>query len=272
MSIKTILLHLADDPRNAARTAAAIAFAARHDAHLVGLYTVSPLIVPGYIGAELPAQVYADFEADAESKASEAEQAFNESVRKEGVSSEWRKGRGFARDIISTHAYYADIAVVGQPASGEEVPKGAEGLPGDLALASGRPILAIPSVGDYPSIGKKILLAWNGSREAARATADAMPLLTSADEILVVAANLRSTTPAMDIATHLARHGIKVQTKNVQVDDISIGDILINTAGENGSDLIVMGAYGHTRLNELVFGGATRYLLKHMTVPVMMSH
>lgn len=272
MSIKTILLHLADDPRNAARIAAAIALAARHDAHLVGLYTVSPLIVPGYIGAELPAQVYADFEADAESKAAEAEQAFNEAVRKEGTSSEWRKERGFARDILSAHAYYADVVVVGQPARGDEVPKGGEGLPGDLALACGRPILAVPCVGSYPSIGRKILLAWNGSREAARATADAMPLLTTADEILVVTANLRNTTPAMDIATHLARHGIKVETKNVQIDDISIGDILINTAGESGSDLIVMGAYGHTRLNELVFGGATRHILKHMTVPVMMSH
>jgi len=272
MSIKTILLHLADDPRNAARTASAIALAGRHDAHLVGLYTVTPLIVPGYIGAELPAQVYADYEADAESRASEAEQAFNEAVRKEGVSAEWRKERGFARDILAAHAYYADVAVLGQPASGSGAPKGAEGLPGDLALACGRPILTIPCVGDYPMIGKKIVLAWNGSREAARATADAMPLLAMADEILVVSANLRSTTPAMDIGTHLARHGINVETKNVHVDDLSIGDILINTANESSSDLIVMGAYGHSRLNELVFGGATRDILKHMTVPVLMSH
>lgn len=272
MTIKTILLHLAEDPRNAARTAAAVALAEKHAAHLVGLYTVSPLVVPGYVGAELPAQVYADYEADSEAKAAEAEQAFNDTVRKEGVSAEWRRERGFARDILTAHAYYADLVIVGQPATDDAVPRGANGLPGDLALASGRPVLTIPCVGDYPVIGKKIALAWNGSREAARATADAMPLLAAADEILVLSANLRSSTPSMDIGTHLARHGIKVETKNIHVQDVPIGDILINAANDAGSDLLVMGAYGHSRLNELVFGGATRDIQRHMTVPVLMSH
>jgi len=272
VTIKTILLHLAEDPRNAARTASAVALAEKHEAHLVALYTVPPLVVPGYVGAELPAQVYADYEADSEAKAAEAEKAFNDAARKGGVSAEWRKERGFARDILMAHAYYADLAIVGQPASDDGVPCGAEGLPGDLTLASGRPVLTIPSVGDYPVIGRKITLAWNGSREAARATADALPLLAAAEEILVVSANLRKNTPSMDIGTHLARHGIKVETKDVHVQDLPIGEILINTANDAGSDLIVMGAYGHSRLNELVFGGATRDILRHMTMPVLMSH
>lgn len=272
MTIKTILLHLAEDPRNAARIAASVALANTHDAHLVGLYTVPPLVVPGYVGAELPAQVYADYEADSEARAAEAEQAFSEATRKEGISAEWRKERGFARDILMGQAYYADLVVAGQPATDDNVPRGAEGLPGDLALASGRPVLTIPCVGDYPVIGKKITLAWNGSREAARATADALPLLAAADEILVVAANLKNSTPTTDIGTHLARHGLKVETKDVHVQDLPIGEILINTATEAGSDLIVMGAYGHSRLNELVFGGATRDVLRHMTIPVLMSH
>lgn len=272
MTIKTILLHLAEDPRNAARTATAIALANKHGAHLVALYTVPPLIVPGYIGAELPAQVYADYEADSEARAAEAEKAFNETVRKEGLSAEWRKERGFARDILMAHAYYADLAIVGQPATDDGVPRGTEGLPGDLALASGRPVLTIPCVGDYPVVGRKITLAWNGSREAARATADALPLLATAEEILVVAANLQSSTAAVDIATHLARHGIKVETKDFHVENLPIGEILINAANDAGSDLLVMGAYGHSRLNELVFGGATRNVMRHMTVPVLMSH
>jgi len=83
---------------------------------------------------------------------------------------------------------------------------------------------------------------------------------------------LRNNTPSMDIGTHLARHGIKVETKDVHVQDLPIGEILINTANDAGSDLIVMGAYGHSRLNELVFGGATRDILRHMTMPVLMSH
>ncbi len=271
MTIKTILLHLTDDPRNAARLASATALAQRHEAHLVGLYTTAPLVVPGYVGAELPAQVYADYEADSEAKASEAEAMFNDAARKNGISAEWRTDRGFARDALSAQAFYADLVIVGQTVPGDDLPKGDEGLPGDLALASGRPVLAIPGVGEYGTIGSKILLAWNGSREAARATADAMPLLEKASEILVVSANMKASTPGIDIATHLARHGLKVETKSIHAD-LSIGDILINTAADAGSDLIVMGAYGHSRLNELVFGGATRHVLEHMTVPVMMSH
>ena len=272
MTIKTILLHLADDPRNGARLASAINFAERHDAHLIGLYTIAPLVVPGYVGAELPAQVYADYENDAEAKAQETEAAFNDATKKAGLSAEWRLDRGFARDVLTAQAYYADLVIVGQTMTSHDLPRGAEGLPGDLALASGRPVLTIPGVGNYQDIGKKILLAWNGSREAARATADAMPLLEKADEILVLTANLKNAAPSMDIATHLARHGLKVETKTVHIDNLGIGDIIINAAGDNGCDLIVMGAYGHSRLNEMVFGGATRHVLQHMMVPIMMSH
>ena len=271
MTLKTILLHLTDDPRNATRLAAAIELSQRHDAHLVGLYTTAPLVVPGYVGAELPAQVYADYEADAEAKTREAETLFNDAAKKAGLSAEWRTDRGFARDVLSNHAYYADLVIVGQTMPDDDLPKGDEGLPGDLALACGRPVLAIPGAGTFKTIGDKVMLAWNGSREAARATADAMPTLEKAKEILVVSANVKATTPALDISTHLARHGLKVELKPIHTD-LAVGDILINTAADAGCDLIVMGAYGHSRLNELVFGGATRHVLQHMTVPVVMSH
>ncbi|MBE9552893.1 MAG: universal stress protein, partial [Proteobacteria bacterium] len=131
-----------------------------------------------------------------------------------------------------------------------------------------------PYIGAQAEIGRNVLVAWNGSREAARAVSDAMPILEAADSIEVFAVEPRGIgdIPGADIAQHLARHGLKTDAAKTAGLDIEVGDVLLNQVADGGADLIVMGAYGHSRMRELVLGGATRHILGHMTVPVLLSH
>ncbi|MBN8909554.1 MAG: universal stress protein, partial [Rhodospirillales bacterium] len=121
-------------------------------------------------------------------------------------------------------------------------------------------------------------VAWNASREAARAVNDALPLLEGAKLVTVVAINPRQgigghgDVPAADIVLHLARHGVKAEAAHTVANDISDGEALLSYAADLGVDLIVAGAYGHSRAREMVFGGVTRTLLSEMTVPVFLSH
>ncbi len=141
-------------------------------------------------------------------------------------------------------------------------------------MNSCRPVIALPFAGEFKTLGRRVLVAWNGSREAARATHDALPFLTQADKVMVLSVNATGEEhiPGADISTHLARHGVGVEIHNRVQGNIGVGDAILNAASDYGADLLVIGAYGHSRLRELVLGGVTRHLLRHMTVPVLMSH
>jgi nucleotide-binding universal stress UspA family protein len=148
----------------------------------------------------------------------------------------------------------------------------------ELVLSAGRPVLLIPYAGHFPEVGRRVLVAWNAGREAARAVTDALPLLARASIVQVVAFDPRKggadhgDIPGADIALLLARHGVKVSIAQQQSKEVDVGNQILSRAADMQSDLIVMGAYGHSRLRELVLGGVTRTLLDTMTVPVLMSH
>ena len=154
----------------------------------------------------------------------------------------------------------------------------APGFANEVLLACGRPVLFVPYAGRFAQVGKRVLIAWNASREAARAVGDALPLLARADTVDVVAFDPDSTAsdhgevPGADIGLFLARHGVKVSVARQSGTGIDVGAQILSRAADNGSDLIVMGGYGHARLREFVLGGATRTLLESMTVLVLMSH
>ena len=149
-----------------------------------------------------------------------------------------------------------------------------------MVLASGRPVLVVPYVGTYPRVGDRVMIAWDASREAARAVADALPLLQAAQQVITLSANPDSggrsdrhgDLPGADIARHLARHGVRVEAQRLSAKEISIADMLLNRIADEGIDLLVMGAYGHARVREIWLGGVTRRLMQHMTVPVFISH
>ncbi len=150
--------------------------------------------------------------------------------------------------------------------------------PEHVAFASGRPVLVVPYAGHFESVGGRVLIGWNATREAARAVNDAMPLLAIADAVTVLTIDPRAgpdahgELPGADISLHLARHGVKADIERTVSADIPVGDVLLSRAADLGAELLVTGAYGHSRVRELLLGGATRALLRSMTVPVLMSH
>ena len=150
-------------------------------------------------------------------------------------------------------------------------------VPDRLATDSGRPVLIIPNKPRAPFSTKRILVAWNGRREATRAVFDAMPLLKGADEVKVIwiapdtDSDAAGDLPGVALCAALSRHGIKVEQASI-VAKFSAEETLLFEATKFGWDLLVMGCYGHSRLREFVLGGATRHVLANTTIPVLMSH
>ena len=141
---------------------------------------------------------------------------------------------------------------------------------------SGRPVIVVPYIQKAPLKLDRVMVCWDGSRQATRAIADAMPLLERAGQVeLVIVANERGKQDEIagaDMGQHLARHGLKVDVNRITDGDIDVADALLSHAADAGVDFMVMGGYGHSRLREFVLGGVTRSILRSMTVPVLMSH
>ena len=276
MTYKTFLVHIDNGPRCEARIEVAIRLAQQHEAHLVGLHALSVFSLPSYAVAEAGNSILEYQRNAAEAAAKSAEADFRKKVAAAGLpSTEWRNSYEDVTDVVTLHARYADVIVLGQPNPTDEAGVGMD-FAERLMLAAGRPVLMIPYVGKVETLGKRVLVAWNASRESTRALTDAIPMLRLADSVNVVAFNPRGDVhgqvPGADIGLYLARHGIRVEVSYYRAEDIDAGNQLLSRAADLGSDLIVMGGYGHSRLKELVMGGATRTIFESMTVPVMMSH
>lgn len=274
MSLQTILLHaMPGDSQNDKRAAAAVALCAQHGAHLTTVFTVPPIAIPTYAAVPLPPEIFDQYYADAEQQGNVVEKALAKQASSAGIAVEWHIMRGYPREILSGHARYCDLVIAGQPDPSQEDFGGTEGLLGDLAIGAGRPILAIPHAGTATPFGKRILLSWNDSREATRAAHDALPFLQAADLVTVLVVNGEDDlASAEEISAHLSRHGVKVEAKTETVRGLDIGDAVLNAVADLSCDMIVMGAYGHSRLREFAFGGVTRHIIAHMTVPTLLSH
>lgn len=281
MPLKDILVNL--DGTEAARTRLRLAadLARRHGAHLTGLFVVD-IMLPVMASADATsgavlAELLERMRADSLEEAATVETLFRETLRREGLSGEWRCVEGASPEHVALHARYADLAVLGQASPDDGQPSATAILEATL-FGSGRPVLVIPYAGHFETLGSRVLVGWNASAEAARAVNDALPLLAGASSVVVTAVNPRrgldghGDEPGADIALHLARHGLKVEVEHTLAPEIDAGDLLLNRASELSADLLVIGAYGHSRLRETILGGVTRTLLKQMTVPVMMSH
>ncbi len=274
MNYRDILVYADADATTAATFDVAAALASAHDSHLAALHVSMPIYVAGDVVGPVPASVIEWQERHGEDRAAAARTAVDAVRIRSGRDIEWRRSRG---DLIATavlHARYADLAVVSQ--AGDEGPSVAGALPEALAMGSGRPVLVVPRYGRFPTLGERVLLAWRRTRESTRAVHDALPILARAKSVTVMEVNPESAEAShiagADIARHLARHGVRAIVHATTADEIGVGDVILSRAADHGSDLIVMGAYGHSRLREFAFGGVTRHLLAHMTVPVLMSH
>jgi nucleotide-binding universal stress UspA family protein len=201
---------------------------------------------------------------------------FEDVVRRHGIrsESEWRS-LPYLSSEVGVHAYYADLVVIARPESAGQTAS-PPGLAESLVMSSGRPIIVFPP-GHTVSRVRRILVAWNATRESIRAVADALPLLVKAEavEVLVVDHQRRPEShgqePGADIARHLARHGAHVEVRRLSSDGKDVGRLLLSQAAVFGADLLVMGAYGHTHLREWMFGGVTRTVLYEAGLPILMS-
>jgi nucleotide-binding universal stress UspA family protein len=281
MSYKDLLVVLDSAADTRGRIELAADLAERFGAHLVGLYPVPRPEMPGrggYADLAVLEPVYREWRERSLAQAEATRAAFEHAAKLRGVSSEWR-GAAEGRDADpALHARYADLAILGQRDPGDDDMALVRPRPEGVTLASGRPILVVPYAGRSEPPGRCVLVAWNASREAARAVADTMPLLKAADIVTVLAVDPQTRpdgdgdVPGADIALHLARHGVKAQIERTVSAAVPIGELLLSRAADLGADLLVMGAYGHSRARELLLGGVTRSVLAAMTIPVLMSH
>jgi nucleotide-binding universal stress UspA family protein len=274
--IKDMLISLSVEDKRDVATDYAISVATTLNAHLAGVAFAYEPIVPGTIFEGMSASMVASFRTESKKAAKGAVERFEESARCAGVSAESRvigADAGSATEIFGRLARRYDLSIIRQPE-----PKDAEdALILEAALfESGRPILIVPYIQAQGLKLDQVLLCWDGSRHAARAFADALPLLARSKNINVITIATKEESKGeisgADIAHHLARHQLKVELKHLVTPDTDVASAILSYAADAAVDLIVMGGYGHSRLREFILGGATRGMLAAMTVPTLMSH
>jgi len=255
----------------------AVSVAATLDSHVTGIAFRYEPLVPPTDRYGFPAEVMDSQRVENEKRAKAAMTAFDEAARRAAVSAQSRMldvPVASAPDVFAKVARRFDFAVMGQP---EPDTPALERLLVEAALFdSGRPVLVVPYIQRKGLTLDRVMVAWDGSRSAARAVADAMPLLVraKATEVVTVASEPAKSDeiPGADIAHHLARHDVKVEIDSIVTVETDVASTILSHAADISADFLVMGGYGHSRLREFVLGGVTRGILSSMTLPTLMSH
>jgi nucleotide-binding universal stress UspA family protein len=296
MGLADILICL--DPSDAAevRLGLAAAIAREHHARLSAVYVLddgigavpydglgiaAPAgaagIVQGSLVAGIPAPgVPPAAPSGAAAPADIIEQRFRAAIPERGSAGDWHlfdsgEGEGFL-----ALARCFDLVVGGQVSP--DYPAAAGFRPADVVLGSGRPLLLVPYAGEFPQVGRRVLVAWDGTREAARALHDALPLIGKAEAVTVITVRARESEfarerPSLErIVRHLEHYGLAARAEEAPQGELPVADVLLSRAADLGADLIIAGGYHHSQLREALLGGVSRDLLDHMTVPVLMSH
>lgn len=257
----------------------AVNIAETFDAHIVGVAFAYAPDFPGYGMLNIPPDLVAQMIAESEKVASAAIERFDAAARRSLVSAEHRLlktiGAASAPQILSTLARRFDLSVFMQ-----SEPDGVDNddMIETSLFESGRPLIVVPYIQKDGLKLDHVVCCWDGSRAAARAINDAMPLLVRAAtvDLLIVLNEKTNSAPNVirgaEIATHLARHDVKVQIAAMPAADIDVANAILSYVADVSGTLIVMGGYGHAKLREVILGGVTRDMLKSMTVPVFMSH
>jgi nucleotide-binding universal stress UspA family protein len=275
--IKDIVVNLGIGEKPGPAGDFAVSVASTFDAHLAGVAFLYDPIVPISGAGYIPAEVIETQERDNLAATKEAVAKFTAACSRAGVNGEpvtLSASFGGVGEQFSRVARRFDLAIIGQA---EPDTSPVEEVIAEAALfESGRPIIIVPYIQKGPLKLDYVSVCWDGSRSAARAVADALPLLKRAGkvEVFIVAneSGKQDEIEGADIGAHLARHGLDVQVERTTVGDIDVADVILSHAADVGTDFLVMGGYGHSRLREFVLGGVTRSIFKSMTVPVLMAH
>ena len=276
MTVKTILVYLANDGEAPSRLATACSLGRRLQAHVTALYVTAPAHMPAAIvGRGASAAYIAEAIAIAREKAEAMRISVAEAGQREGVAIEMHVVDGDPIEVIKAESRFADIALLGQnPALSMDDVVALHPME-ELPLMTACPCLVLPTGRPPPaSIGRRALIGWKNSHTTARALHEAVPLLESADSAILLSIT-ESDKPDASVeaaAAFLRRHGIAVETRIQRGDEDDAGPILLEAAEMMNADLLVIGAYGHTRWREMVFGGVTDHICRHMTLPVLLAH
>jgi nucleotide-binding universal stress UspA family protein len=272
MGLKHLIVHVDSSERSSERLKVAVKLATRHGARLTGLFAETSSLGASVVARRSPQNMAKAME--------EARARFEADAAAAGLSTDWwQVEQGDYGQVVGWTVVccrYGDVAIFGQhdPEHGSTLP---HDLVDQVLLNSGRPLLVVPYVGSYEEVGRRVLVAWTGSRESARAVNDAIPFMQQAQEVTVVslqhptAGPLPGTLPPVDIAAHLRAHGIEAQYERILVDEIGAVDNVLNRAAESSADLTVLGGYGHSGFPFLQRSTTTRDILRTMTTPVLLS-
>ena len=276
--IKDIILNVERDTSRDNVRDYAISLAELFDAHIAGIAFSYSSVIPMYMMPEIPSDVLADVIAENEKTAREAIARFEAAAKRSLLSAEPRLVTESEDVPPSTFARMArrfDLSVIRQ--SDDDRWANNDVLIEATLFESGRPLIVVPYIQKDAAKLDRIVCCWDGSAAAARAINDALPVLKKAKVVeLFVVTNEKTSSVreirGVDIANHLARHGIKTEVETVPAADIDVASAILSHVADSSASMIVMGGYGHSRLHEFVLGGATRGILSTMTVPVFISH
>ena len=275
--IKDIVVNLAVGERTNQASEYAISLAAAFDAHLTGIAFLYDPIVPISGAGYIPGEVIESQERDSKAAAKAAIDRFAAASDRTGISADSltvSASLAGVGEMFSRIARRFDLSVVGQA---EPEKSAIEEIIAEAALfESGRPVVVVPYIQKDPFKLDQVMVCWDGSRAAARAIGDAVPLLKKSKRVeIVIVANERGKADEIagaDLGEHLARHDLNVEVKRTVLGDVDVADVLLSHAADSGADFMVMGGYEHSRLREFVLGGVTRSIFRTMTVPVLMAH
>jgi nucleotide-binding universal stress UspA family protein len=286
MGLRDLVVLLDGSARDEAKLAVAVGLARRYDAHLTGLCPLEFLMpvdmtfaLGGYPDLWALPAFAKEIDNQARAKADVIENKFRELLRRESIAGDWAFEPGPPGQTVAHRIHATDLVVIGQVDPNDPPPEVARRLIEDLLMTAGRPLLLIPYAGQFESVGTNTLIGWTPTREAARAMHDALAVLVPSSRVTVLTvetsrpADDSEVLPTAGIAEHLARHGLNASAaRTVVTDGLSPADALLDYAADIGADLLVVGGYGHSRTREMIMGGVTCDLLRHMTLPVLMSH
>lgn len=281
--IKKILVPLDGGQLNQAVLETALAGARRFQAHLEVLYVrASPREMLPYatlgMSASMKRSVVEAAERSSAESAQQVRAAFEQFCRDNDIAivgkppapdtatAAWREETGHAGEALIRHGRLSDLIFVARPTEGTTT---AETLETAL-LETGQPLVIVPPMA-HTCIASRIAIGWNASAEAARAIAEAMVCLASADAVYVLAARKRAASAA-EVLEYLGWHGVKAELKIFDVGSRFLGETLLEESHALGADLLVIGGYTHTRARQLLFGGVTNHVLAHADIPVFMAH
>ncbi len=275
MSWRDFLVHVKAHEEWPEHIDVALRLAKQFNARLTGLRTIRDVaVLKAYLGED--ADTTREVESREAEATSKAEERFRKALDENGIAGDWDIGEGDASELLMVAGRVHDLIIVEQTHEGFEEP--GWDVAESCAVSSGTPTLIIPWEGSFPAIGKHILIAWNGSREAAAAVHAALPLIEQAGQVTVLIGQDKerfgsiTRFPKADIVGYLGRHACRVSKWGFQASAAEAGPRMLAVAAEKGADVLVMGAYGHSSFREFILGGATRYVLKHMAIPVLMAH